>query len=1252
MIRVFNRLSAGIFLVWLITGTAWAQQSMDFALDWAGDRPSLAGQPGDGEIHAVIVDPGNEGATLVIRFPLSGNAAFNYSLDGLEWKNGDEPFENDIPSRATSYEGTARKERFGFIEIPLLTAANNDRGRLASIRISVSRRPGNARRSSSRTYSGNSLLATGQWFKFGVPETGVYRLTYEFLETLGIDVDGIAHAEFRVYGHRGGMLPKRAGDERIDDLEEVPLSVSASANSLQPGEFLYFYAEGPEKWTWDEDKNRFIHEHHLYSDVKTYFITASLGTGKRVQQVIPPPGAADVAVDEFQDHAYIEEDIYNLNKSGSDWLGDEFAVNLQKTYSFNFPGLIAAESVIADYRVAARTMGGPSSFDVLYGGSVQSSTGIGPVDDSYTAPVARSSQSAAEFNAAGEDVDITLRFDPLNFSAKGWLDYIAVNATSALNFTGNDLLFRHRSSLDNDLVEYRVSGVGPGTEIWDVTDQFNTVSINYSLNGGTAVFKAEGGRMAQFAALGTPINEPVALGYVPNQDLHGLTDADMIIITREAMLGPANELAAFHRQEEGYRVHVVTVSQIFNEFSAGTNDVTAIRDFLKMFYDRNDNYPAYVCLFGDGTFNNRDLGDYYVPTYEGENTLTTLATLVSDDFFAFLDDDEGSNINDNSNMLDVAVGRIPADNLSKANIAVEKIRRYYSNTSYGSWRNVGAYVADDEDLNIHIDDAQIIADEFIGQNPVMNVEKIYLDAFRQVAAAGGGIYPDVNQAINNRMFKGTLYLNYIGHGGGNGLADERVVTLEDIASWDNENKLTLIISATCEFTRYDDFERYSAGERAFFKQDGGAIALVTTVRLVFSNKNFEMNQSFMNSLEQGYADPDLTLGDIILDAKNNTPTGSGNRKFTLIGDPALRLAFPEHQVRTTSINARPFVVGNDTLKALTRVDIEGEVLSSDGELMNDFNGLVYPTVYDKVKTLQTLGNDPRSQIIPFDVQNSIIYSGKIQASAGRFSYAFVVPRDIVYAVGNGKISYYAHDDVRDAAGIDTVLIGGGGQLDSNSIDNDDPLVEVFIDDETWISGDFTDRNPDLLVKLFDENGINTVGSGVGHDIVAVLDEDTQNGIVLNDFYESELNSYQRGEVFYPLEEIEPGTHSIRVKAWDVFNNSGEGYTEFVVADGADLALDHVLNYPNPFTTNTRFMFEHNRKGDVLDVRIEIFTVSGKVVKTLQQTEVSTGRRVEIAWDGLDDYGDRLGRGVYIYRVTLKDSSGEKVDEYQKLVLLR
>ncbi|MEZ5002009.1 MAG: type IX secretion system sortase PorU [Chitinophagales bacterium] len=1246
-----------LFLTTCFSGYAQSNRiTKKITIEWEDDLPYLQQVQSNDNEQLTILQL-KDGAKLVYQFPIGQFNGLKYSLNHLIWEDNQAGSSDKFTSQ-NGQVAIASKNKFGVIEIPLEQKDNFNTYQLSSFDLNITLYKTASTAGNRRNSVDHSVLRTGDWYKFGIEKTGVYKLSYDFLKSLGLDVDNIPVNSYSVFGQNGGMLPKLAGTERVDDLLEIPIRVVASSTVLRPGDYLIFYGEGPHRWIFNDGQDKFNHEKHLYADAKTYFITPNQGNGKRVPNTNSIPGSATATYTTFNDHVFVEDDLVNLNQSGSDWLGDEFNnFNNSKTYTFDLPNLVSTPSAILDTRVVARASSS-SSFQFNYNGTSLTSIGVNGVDlDNYLGAVATAGSRSKTFNASGDQIKLDVAFNQPNGQALGWLDYLALNVTRSLTLTEDQMAFRVIDAKNHAIVSYQMSNAA-NTQIWEVTDLFNINNINYEVNGSTASFKAAGNQISEYIAFKEVTMEPIGFGKINNQDLHGLTDADMIIITRQALLQPANELADFHQQQEELTSHVVTIDQVYNEFSSGTNDITAIRDFLKMFYDRSDDYPKYVLLFGDGTFNNKELGDYFVPTFQNEETLSTLYTYVTDDFFVFLDDNEGDNIDGTANRLDMAIGRIPADNLSKANIAVQKIKRYYDQASFGNWRNVGTYVADDEDFNLHFRDAEENSNQFIADNPKMNIVKIYLDAYNQVAGSGGGTYPDVNNAINKRIFKGTLFLNYIGHGGTNGLAEEGVITLNDIANWNNPDKLTLIISATCEFTRYDNMGIYSAGERSFFKDDGGAIALVTTVRVVFASKNANMNESFMQSMTNASRDKTMTLGDIIKQAKNNSATqDDGNRKFTLIGDPALRIAFPDFKVQTTQINEEDYVFINDvlqtdTLKALSKVTIEGEVRDQDDVVMSDFNGFVYPTVYDKMRTISTLANDEKSNVAPFNIQDNIIYSGKVQAVNGAFSYTFVVPKDINYTIGEGKISYYAHNDVIDGSGVDTVMVGGGGQLDSNSIDNDAPVVEVFIDDDTWISGDFTDENPDLLIRLFDENGINTVGSGIGHDIEAVLDNDNQNSIILNDFYESDLNSYQSGQVLYPLELIPAGTHDVSVKAWDVYNNSGEGYTEFVVAETAELALEHVLNYPNPFTTSTNFIFEHNRKGDVLDVRIQVFTVSGKLVKTLQETAMSETRNVQIPWDGLDDYGDKIGKGVYIYKVSLKDSSGEKVEQYQKLVLLR
>lgn len=1119
-----------------------------------------------------------------------------------------------------------------------------------------------------RVYVPNSLLSTGKWFKFGVGKAGVYRLDYNFLKNLGVSVDAINPADIRIFGHRAGMLPELAGADKEDDVREIPLKVVvASANRFQPNDYVLAYLPGPEKWTYSAPRQMFMAKKHLYSDTKNFFITTDAGIGARINTTGSVGLPATQVITTYNDYAFIEDNRVNIAQSGKQFVGDEFGGITDKSYNFNLPNLISTQSVKLNIAVVGKATTFGSNFTVstdnganvnsLFIPNVSESAGIQDMGTRVETQFSLSNVSPG-FN-------INLSFDRNgDFNTKGWLDYLQINAISTLRYNGQPFYFRNMTSVGAGKVSrFEIQNMNSNVEIWDVTNPFNVQKINYDLSGSTASFTAATDSLKEFAVFETSNEVPQAFGRVNNQNLHALPQQDMLIVTRSAFLQQAEELAQFHRDEEQLRVQVVELNQIYNEFSSGTNDVTAIRDFVKMFYDRAgadvNQMPRYLLLFGDGTYDNKSLGDYFIPTYESDKTYESLETYLSDDYFGLLDDNEGANVtNTAAEIADVGIGRIPADNVTQAQLAVAKIKMYYSKAAYGDWRNQGTFVADDEDYNVHISDANSFADNYGTAIKKSSVDKIYLDAYRQQSAAGGTTYPAVNEAINRKLFTGTLFLNYVGHGGPLGLAKEGILTVDDIAQWDNPNKLPLFITATCEFAPYDKVDEFTAGERVLFKENGGGIALVTTTRVVYSNRNKTMNDNFMEQMANAYPNQQVKIGDIIREAKKFTNTFDGNRKFTLLGDPALRLAFPKYNVLATSINNIPFAAPHDTMKALSKITIEGEVRDNGNVLMPSFNGLASINIYDKVKTINTLVNDPvgvdnPDGSLPFDflLQKNIIYRGKTKVTDGKFKFTFLVPKDIDYNYGFGKISMYASSDTTDAAGYSTDIVIGGAK-DTLLADNQGPDVDVFLNDDKFAFGGITDETPRLFSRLYDENGINTSGNGVGHDITAIIDNDTRKVYNLNDFYETNVDDVSRGVVNYPFSKLSKGRHTLQVKAWDVLNNSGVGYTEFIVEEKANLALSHVLNYPNPFTTNTRFMFEHNKPGVPLDVRVEIFTVSGKVIKTISKNINTEGYRVDdISWDGLDDFGDKIGKGVYIYRISLRDESGKKISQYQKLVIL-
>jgi hypothetical protein len=1103
-------------------------------------------------------------------------------------------------------------------------------------------------------YTSNSILSNGKWYKFGVSKAAIHKLDYNFLKQLGVDMNNINPNNIRIFGHEGGMLPELAGANRTDDLKEYAIKViSANNNLFQNGDYILVYTVGPNTWKYDYTKQQFKFTKHLYSNTQNLFLTTDLGTGKRISTINGNAISENYNATTYDAIAFVEDETENIAFSGRIFVGDRFVNQTNKNYAFSFPNIISNQALkIWTNVVAASTS---SSVMQVSDGSNTRNINLSPLQQEYQGIFSTGMPQELNFTFANpsNSVNLNYTYQTNDFSGKAYLDFINVQARCNLVYNNTPLYFRDIQSVATARkTKFTISNINSNVEIWDITNPFDVIKINYATQGNNAYFIIETDSLREFVAFENTVESPIAFGAVSNQNLHALTAQDYIVITRKKLLSYAEEIAQLHRDNENLRTVVVDLEQVYNEFSSGTNDITAIRNFVKMFYDRAiipQDFPKYLLLFGDGTFKNMELGEYYLPTYQSKNTFKTLQTYTSDDYFGILDDHEGNNIDNTAlDLIDIGVGRIPADNAEKASVQVNKIKSYYASSDFGDWRSQLTFIADDEDNNLHFNQADNIAESTKNSLPKYNIEKIYLDAFTQQNAISGSTYPAANIALNSKIANGTLLVNYIGHGGGGGLAQEALVTLSEIENWNNNNKLPLFITATCEFSRYDEYDHYSAGERILFKNNSGAIALVSTTRLVFANENFDMNRNFMQQISNAANLTSMNIGDIIAAAKRNTFTGDGNRKFSLFGDPALRLAYPKNNVVITGINN----LTTDTLKALKSINIKGEVRNNSNTLISDFDGIATITIYDKAKTFFTLANDASSSVAPFQLQKNKIIRAKTSVGNGQFQLNFIVPKDIDYNFGTGKISAYANSNNTDALGIDTNIIIGG--IDTTNIsDNKGPDIEVYLNDENFVFAGITDENPKLLLNLFDENGINTSGNGVGHDITAILDNNTRNIFNLNDYYEPELNNLKNGKVTFPLSNISKGRHTLNIKAWDILNNSGEGYTEFLVEESAKLAISHVLNYPNPFTSKTTFMFEHNKPNQELDLKIEIFSMSGKIVKTITQDINATGYRVsDIVWDGKDDFGDNIGRGVYVYKVSLKDKFGGKVSQYQKLVILK
>lgn len=1123
-----------------------------------------------------------------------------------------------------------------------------------------------------------SVLSEGDIYKFGVDKAGVYKLDFDFLKNkLGLPLDDIDPRTIKIYGNGGGIVPELTNAPRADDLVENAIEVVGEEDGkFDAGDFILFYGQGPDIWYFDNDKQTFSFPKNFYDVQNFYFIKTGGANGIRITDQ-PSLTGATYSTNTFSDFIRYEKESYNLlhdwvsgQGSGRQFFSDYYKVKTEDDLStqLQVPNMVPNEPVKLSAGFAARiSSNSNANFSISANGKTMTSANITGTPGSTTDVYAKSASITDEFTPTTGNLVLKLKFNrPENAFNEGWLDFIELNLRRQLVMVGDQMHFQDLRSMGNPVSKFTLGDATQNLTVWDISNPLQPKRQAVSLSGTDLSFGANTDTLAAFIAFGsTGFLQAKAVGKIDNQNFHGLKNVNLAIVYHKDFKDDAERLAEHRRQFSGLNVATVDVEKLYNEFSSGRKDATAIRDFAKMLYDRDTAGFRAMILFGDASFDNRDiyhLGGDFVPTLETPLSLNPIFSYPTDDYYTLLSDGEGQNLS--TGALDIAVGRIPVKEASEARAVVDKIIHYDTEPlNLRDWRNRIAFVGDDEDSNTHTGDADAIAVKISHKNPNLNIDKVYLDAYPQVSTSGGIRVPLATDAINNDVFKGVLAMIYLGHGGTKGWTQERVLKIEDILSWRNLEKMPIIITATCSFAGYDNPAFVTAGELCLLNEKGGAIALYTTVRPVFAGDNAELTERAVDTLFYKLNNERPTIGEVLRLSKNKLGNDSNTQKFTLLGDPTQKLALPNFQVTTTSINGHAIDAAIiDTIKALQKVTIEGEVRNDNGNLLTNFNGVVYPTIYDKSIKYQTLAQDPGSPLFNFDLQKNIIFKGRASVTAGKFSFTFVVPKDIDYNFGNCKLSYYAADEgqMEDAAGnYQSIIVGG---TDSAVFtDKQGPKVEVFMNNESFVFGGITSQNPVLIAKLEDENGINVIGNSVGHDLAGILDKNSQNTYKLNDFYEAALDDYKKGEVRYPLYALAEGRHQIKVQAWDIANNPAEGYTEFVVATSSEVALKHVLNYPNPFTTSTKFMFEHNQAGQELDVMVQIYSVSGRLIKTLEQRIISDGYRLgddeAIKWDGRDDYGDQLAKGVYVYKVKVKsvntgDVTLEGESDFEKLVILK
>ncbi|MDJ1498829.1 type IX secretion system sortase PorU [Cytophagaceae bacterium DM2B3-1] len=1096
----------------------------------------------------------------------------------------------------------------------------------------------------------NSVLATGIWYKIGITQSGIYKLALSDLQKAGISTS-IDPRNLHIYGNGGGMLPQANVVSRPTDLTEIAIQVEGENDGqLDNTDYILFYGQGTHIIYHDSLTSRLSHKINIYSDTAYYFLTVNNIPGKRIT-TSPSVTGATQQVTTFDDYIFHEIEMYNILGSGRSWWGEKFDAVTTQSFTFDIPGIISSKSARLEIAVMAQSTAS-SQFSIKSSEQSIGTLSMSPISSGTYDIKGTTNSGNFTFSPSGSPLPITLTFE--RSTGVGYLDRIGIQSSRQLKLYGTQTTFRTFESFTNEKLRYHITEAGNTARIWDISTIHQPSNIKYSTQGSELVFEAVGRQWKEFVVFNPQaiLLTPESIRQVANQNIRASTTPELLIITHPDFYSEAQRLAAFRTSHDGLTTLLITPSQIYNEFSSGKQDISAIRDFIRSLYQQSINLK-YVLLFGDASYDykNRLTGNTnYIPVYESIQSLHPIYSYSSDDFFGFMEENEGEWIENGSgdHTLEVSIGRLPVKTRQEASIVVDKLIGYTQNPeALGNWRQKISFVADDGDANTHQLDANRLATLIESTYPTYASKKIFLDAYPQISYSNGQQSPEAVAAIDQAVDNGCLIMNYTGHGSEIGWAQEQILSIGQIQGWNNRNHLPLFVTATCEFGRYDNPERVSGAELVLLNAAGGGIGLLTTTRPVFSSSNYAINLAFYNSVFAPVNGAMPRLGDIMRYTKNNSLSGSVNRNFALLGDPSMRLAYPSLKTVLTKVNSKPFISGKDTLKALAHVTLEGEIEDESGTSMTNFNGTLQTTLFDKSTTHTTLGTE--STRMSFSEQDNALFRGQSTIKNGQFQISFVVPKDINYQVGTGILSMYAKpaEGTQDAAGVQQLLVGGSHT--DPIADNTPPQIKLFLNDTTFISGGTTTPNSIFLAKLNDENGITISQTGIGHELLAILDDSVV--ITMNDYFTSLTDTYQKGEIRYSFENLTPGKHTITLRAWDTYNNSSEATLDFTVVSDA-FHIWNLHNYPNPATESTYFAFEHNRSGNDLEVVISVYSSTGQLIRTLQKNISSATAKVDnIEWNLTSGSENKLVGGVYFYQVRVRCIADSTILA-QKMIIVR
>lgn len=1113
--------------------------------------------------------------------------------------------------------------------------------------------------SSAQENTYHSVLSEHTWYKLSLTKEGVYKLDYSTLQAMGIDMNVLNPMQIRIFGNPSGALPEKNMDPRPDDLTEMAIWVQGADDGVfDVGDEVLFYGQEPTRWSLLDSNNKtYQRERNPYSDTTYYYLCVDSGIdGLRVREKTSlSMQGADNIISEFPDFFWHEKELMSPYFSGQNWFGEAItSADSLLSIPFCFPNLVKSKALAARLQVFGRTAAEPMFYNVwVENNHLADELAIPKYKDRI---YARPSSFEKQFMLDVDEAEFVLSIHNKP-EASLFLDYIEIYAWRQLRREGDMFLFRLiPSQFSGDLNVISVQNVTNQHWLWDVTNPLRPHFQEAVLSSGTLEFAVDENSEKRYVMFDPSSTlEVKSWTCIPNQNVHSVVDADMLVLTSPVLWEQANALADYHSQLDGMKCVVVDVNEIYNEFSTGTPDPTGIRDFVRMVYRRSSGRLKYLTLFGRASADYRNImgyGQNYVPCYEMKNDPHDERSFCTDDFFGLMDDDEGA---DSEGFVDIGIGRISVSTPEEAETVLNKIRHYNDlGATNGDWKTNLLLFADDEETSF-VDSNEIYYRMLDTICPSLNAKKVYCGAYPLVNTTTGVEIPGAKLDLMKAFNDGAMLMVYSGHGGIAGLTGNNVFSVSDINSLENFDRMPFVFTATCEFSKYDNPLSVSAGEKLFLNSHGGSVAMLTSCRPTYGFHNVKLGKALMRALSQKDDEGNfLRFGDIVRLAKSDpanytpqNPLYNVNIRFLFLGDPALRFAVPQESIVVKSINGKPIEDGVDMLQAMSMVTLEGEVNTINGDVDTEFNGIMWAGFFDKETPIRVKHD---GGVLTVLYHKDVLFRGKASVKEGQFAVTFQVPKDIMPDVGTPRFSLYAYDSTRsiEAMGSFEELQLNGSQS-AMAADTEGPRIEFYWDSPDFINGDTVEHHGTLYANLFDEQGIYHYDYSLGRDIMLNSNLSAYNGLALNDRYEPALDDFRRGRLAIPVSNLESGTYEFNLKVWDTQDNASEAQLWFVVGEG--IFLSQVSNYPNPFSEETYITLAHLGKDGAFSVNIEVFDLMGRLVHRQHQNVNSVGGVIEpIRWNGCDQFGNPLRSGVYLYRLTLTDEDGCSRSVGQRMII--